>query len=188
MVGNIVGRGRIGTDERPRKDWHAPVWITALSEALVDRFGLGVVTVRAVFPVQRASLARLLEIDLAQPYLRPAWRAQLHHGGFNSMQVSHTHAGRITLGLGNRPAILLQQLQPRTNPQCLSNVARHRLHGRTVPLNPVEVPDIPELWIANRGVGDAVVDRVNGVTEGRVGDASEGRSSRAHGASRCRPC
>ncbi|MNT82090.1 hypothetical protein D3C72_2217690 [compost metagenome] len=40
-------------------------------------------------------------------------------------------------------------------------------------MHPVEGPDIPELWIVHRGVGDAVVVGGNGVAEGGVGDASE---------------
>lgn len=83
------------------------------------------------------------------------------------------HAGGVAIGLGDAFAVLVEQVQAGADAKGLADVARHRLHGRAIPLHPVELPDVPEMWVAHRGIGDAVVAVVKVVAKYGVGDTAE---------------
>ncbi len=82
---------------------------------------------------------------------------------------TQSYAGGVALLAPQRLTVLVEDLQARADAEGLADVARHRLHGRAVPLHPVEFPDVPDLRIAHRGVGDAIVARVDGIAEDAVG-------------------
>ncbi len=173
VVGDVVGGGRIGADHLGRHHVHAPLGI-ASGGGVFRRLHLGCMAEGAVGFEQGAALGGALQVDAAEEVFRPGRRFQLLQGFFQGVQVVQAYAGGVALLALQRLAVLVEDLQARADAEGLADIARHRLHGRAVPLHPVEFPDVPDLRIAHRGVGDAVVARVDGIAEDAVGDAPEG--------------
>ncbi|MCY1274714.1 hypothetical protein D9M70_233430 [compost metagenome] len=173
MVGDIVRGLRVGADDLDRHDAHAPLRIALRGVALVLGFRRGSMAIGAVLLEQRAASAGLLEIEATQQVFRPGRWFQLLEGFFQGVQVVRAHAGRVALGFRHGLAVLVEQLQRGADAEGFADVAGHRLHGRTVPLHPVEFPDVPQVRIAHRGIGHPVVAGVDGIAEHAVGDAAE---------------
>src|SRR5690606_31694919 len=174
VIGDVVRGGRVGADDAGRHDAHAPLGVAGRGQALVARHRVGSVAVGAVLGEQGAALAGQLDVDLAEDLLGPGRRLQLPERFLQGVQVAQAHAGGVALALRQLAAVLVEQVQAGADAQGLADIARHGLHGRAVPLYPVEFPDVPHLRVADRGVGHPVVALVDGVAEHAVGDAAEG--------------
>jgi len=72
------------------------------------------------------------------------------------------------------PAVAVEEIEPRATAECLAHVAAIGWLTEALYCHPVELPDVPEVGVAHRGVADRVVRRVELVREDGVADAGEG--------------
>ena len=167
MVGNVVGRVRIGADHRDGQHVQMLHPAVALLSLVRD------VATGAVFGKQRTTLGGQRLVDRPEQLLGPGGRLQALQGFFDFIQVAHAHAGGVAVIALQRLAVGIEEVQSRADAQSLSNIARHRLLRRTVPLHPVKRPHVPQLRVVHRRVGHAIVGGGNRVAECRVGNSPE---------------
>ena len=123
---------------------------------------------------QRLAARGLVTVDGAEDFLRPARRAQ------QLQRVLDAHqAARCPPNCDNaRPAASARasrshQRRDGADAQRLADVARQWLRHRAVVLHPVELPDVPQVRVADRRVADLVVSRGQVIAERGVADAAE---------------
>ena len=98
-------------------------------------------------------------------------------GFFDQVQVAHPYAGRVAGIAFERLPGSVEERQGRAYAKSFADVARHGLLGRAIPLHPVEGPDIPQLRVVHRRIGDAIIVWGNSVAKTGVGDAPKGVSA-----------
>ncbi|MNZ54200.1 hypothetical protein D3C78_720970 [compost metagenome] len=176
VVGDVVGGGRVGADFADRHQLHPPLRHAPFGEIAVgaQRLHMRAVAIHAIGLEQRTTKGGALQVDLAEQFGGPGRRPEALEGFFEGVEVTQAHAGGIALVAHYRLAVAAEHAQGGANAEGFADVARHGLHGRAVPLHPVEFPDVPDLRVVHRRVGHAVVGRVDAVAEHTVGDAPEG--------------
>ena len=112
-------------------------------------------------------------VDGAEQLLGPGRRFEALQGFFDQVEVAHAYAGRITCIALKGLARAIEKRQGRPHAEGFADIACHRLLGRAVPLHPVEGPDVPQLRVVHRCVGDAIIFRGNGIAKAGVGDAAK---------------
>src|SRR6185312_5201722 len=81
---------------------------------------------------------------------------------------------QVALGAGHGASVGVEHGKIGSGAKRFADVAGHGLAHAGGVLHPVELPDVPNRRIAHRGVGHAVVVRVEVGGEDLVGDAAEG--------------
>ncbi|MNP48866.1 hypothetical protein D3C76_1430140 [compost metagenome] len=137
MIGDIVGGARVGADYLHGQHFQL------LHRAPFADADARYVATGAVLCEQRATFGGQRLVHRAQPFFRPGRRLESLQGLFDQVQIPHPDAGRVSIVVLEGLPFGIEKAQRSAYSQGFTDIARHGLLRRAIPLHPVESPHVP---------------------------------------------